>query len=451
MFGRTSQATAYLLDVGTPDVGQVVCADSAQDWHAVKPSVLPLHPSPYLCRPAFDDMFDNSSQCGISETRTDHATPQTSLFLPVDHGASETPAGAVPPPSNLCRERTYDELDDRLLLDAGDSWPSDLAVPFYESCSSNDAVVVSQSASSILQQVMDTTLMPNSEVSPSIAPTAFSESPLFAPWWGFAVYYPNHEGNLGNIWSIDGSELPWSQPHGSSRQHFEIAAHLDDQWSAAETRTETVASNNWIECESLQTSRDGEAGPVSSANGRELLGAPAQALMQDRAVDQEADTTDSPATVEEECGAHITKRILASADAAAPPKTGFVMSWTVQAATSILFGGTNRIVSPWLETCFPAAPFKLTIHALAQTGGKRSFRDAEGQGTVEVKCDTVLSHPVSFLLSLSGDLAAEKSLGPFTHDFGNSSVWRLPDELAAWDLRRVAKETFSVCLEILPC
>jgi len=450
MFGRTSQATAYFLDVGTSDVGEVVCADSAQDWHAAKPSVLPLHPSPHLCRPTFDDMFDSSSRCGISETRTDHTTPQTSLFLP-GHGASETPTGAVPPPpSNLCRELTYDELDDRLLLDVGDSWPSDMVVPFYESCSSNDAGIVSQSASSILQQTMDTTLMPNSEVSSSIAPTAFPELPPFASWWGFALYHPNLEGNVDAMPPIDGSGLPWSQ-HASSRQHFEIAAHLDDQWSAAVTRTETPAFTNWIECESLQTSRDGEAGPVSPANGSEFLDTPAQVLMQDRAVDREADTTNSPATVEEECGAHITQRIEASADAAASPKTGFVMSWTVQATNSILFGGTNRIVSPWLETCFPAAPFKLTIHALAQIGGKRSFRDAEGQGTVEVKCDTVLSHPVSFLLSLCGDLATEKSLGPFTHDFGNSSVWRMPDELPAWDLRQVAKETFSVCLEILPC
>jgi hypothetical protein len=130
--------------------------------------------------------------------------------------------------------------------------------------------------------------------------------------------------------------------------------------------------------------------------------------------------------------------------------TGFCVSWTVQAASSILKSGTSRIVSPWLETCFPAAPFKLTIHALAQSG-KRSFRDAKGQGTLEVKCDKVLPDPVSFVLRFSGDVAVGNSLGPFTHDFRQSSVWRMPGELPAWDLRQVARETIFVCLEILQC
>jgi hypothetical protein len=295
---------------------------------------------------------------------------------------------------------------------------------------------------------METICMPDSEILLSAAPTALSDSTLFTPWWGFALY-PSPEGNSGAMPCIDDGK-PWSEPLAARRQ-FEIAAHLNP-WSAPGTAP--GASTNWIECESAETAPEGREMPICSANGKDFLDIPAQVLMQDHAVQRETDpaTDSSPAVVEAGSGADsITQRIGGTLDSVAPPKTGFVTSWTVQAATSILFGGTNRIVSPWLETCFPSAPFKLTIHALAQAGGKRSFRDAKGQGTVEVKCDTVLSHPVSFLLSLCGDLATEESLGPFTHDFGNSSVWRMPDELPAWDLRLVAKETFSVCLEILPC
>jgi len=131
----------------------------------------------------------------------------------------------------------------------------------------------------------------------------------------------------------------------------------------------------------------------------------------------------------------------------APQHDAFLATWEVVGAQERIHGNENRVVSPWLESCFPGAPLKATLYPSERSGG-RSFKDSRGLVALDVKCDGLLRPtPCVFRFWIARGSGRSCSRGPFLHDFGLDSAWKFPSDQEPLDLSH-HEETLLVTIEI---
>eukprot|EP00450_Noctiluca_scintillans_P009920 CAMPEP_0194491482 /NCGR_PEP_ID=MMETSP0253-20130528/10346_1 /TAXON_ID=2966 /ORGANISM="Noctiluca scintillans" /LENGTH=383 /DNA_ID=CAMNT_0039332225 /DNA_START=58 /DNA_END=1210 /DNA_ORIENTATION=+ len=124
----------------------------------------------------------------------------------------------------------------------------------------------------------------------------------------------------------------------------------------------------------------------------------------------------------------------------------FLATWEVVGAQERIHGNENRVVSPWLESCFPEAPLKATLYPSERSGG-RLFKDSKGLVALDVKCDGLLRPtPCAFRFWIAGRSGRSCSRGPFLHDFGLDSAWKFPSDQEPLDLSH-HEETLLVTIE----
>jgi len=137
--------------------------------------------------------------------------------------------------------------------------------------------------------------------------------------------------------------------------------------------------------------------------------------------------------------------------------------WTVDAKK--LRGHDRVAVSPSFElsdsSLGASLPFKMIITPKMSGVGKGggSFRMANGQGMIQLKCeaprDDLASSPLTFWLSVGGGRGSEAfqvPRGPVQHNFAQSGMRGLPKDLDIWDfngLLDTTSQTFVVCLTVL--
>lgn len=108
----------------------------------------------------------------------------------------------------------------------------------------------------------------------------------------------------------------------------------------------------------------------------------------------------------------------------------------------------QQIVSPEFVVDVPDVgeiPFKMTIHALTKSAGKRcnSFRSAKGRGRIELKCckESSAPLPLTFSIGIGAAARAQPLRGPVTHDFLERSCCGLDAKEELWKLRDAVDET----------
>jgi len=137
--------------------------------------------------------------------------------------------------------------------------------------------------------------------------------------------------------------------------------------------------------------------------------------------------------------------------------------WTVDAKK--LRGHDRGAVSPLFElsdaSLGASLPFKMVISPKVSGVGKggSSFRMANGQGMIQLKCeaprDDLASSPLTFWLSVGGGRGSEAfqvPRGPVQHNFAESGMRGLPKDLEIWDFNGLVdttSQTFVVCLAVL--
>jgi len=129
----------------------------------------------------------------------------------------------------------------------------------------------------------------------------------------------------------------------------------------------------------------------------------------------------------------------------------FRVRWTVDARK--LKGNDKTVVSPPFEIPEKATgTFKMMINPTpSKLKGGATFRNSNGKGSVQLKCDTASESRLLIRFSI-GDGQDEPPRGPLEHNFALNGVCGLPKEVSEWDFTRVVDEaakTFVVCLELL--
>mmetsp|Transcript_132597 Transcript_132597/g.383307 ORF Transcript_132597/g.383307 Transcript_132597/m.383307 type:complete len:431 (+) Transcript_132597:62-1354(+) len=124
--------------------------------------------------------------------------------------------------------------------------------------------------------------------------------------------------------------------------------------------------------------------------------------------------------------------------------------WTVDARK--LKGNDKTVVSPPFEIPSKATgTFKMMINPTpSKLKGGATFRNSNGRGSVQLKCDTASESRLRIRFSIGH--GHEEPRGPLEHNFALNGVCGLPKEVAEWDFTRVVDEaakTFVVCLEFL--
>jgi len=130
--------------------------------------------------------------------------------------------------------------------------------------------------------------------------------------------------------------------------------------------------------------------------------------------------------------------------------------WTVDAGK--LRNHERQAVSPSFELPLASlATSRLVIFPRPNTDGKgsASFKKSGGCGSVHLKCEAS-GGSVSFLVAISDGTTGfdKKPRGPVMHNFADHSTCGLSKDQEQWDFGKAvnqATQTFSVCLDILPC
>lgn len=137
----------------------------------------------------------------------------------------------------------------------------------------------------------------------------------------------------------------------------------------------------------------------------------------------------------------------------------FRIWWTVDSRK--LKGTDREAVSPGFELVLAtgSAQFKMIIRPSSSRDslGGASFRNAQGRGSVEVRClervDETQDQPLRFRLAVGACRTwGEEARGPMEHLFSGRALYKMPEATREWDFSRHAdcqSQTFDVCLEIL--
>jgi len=128
-----------------------------------------------------------------------------------------------------------------------------------------------------------------------------------------------------------------------------------------------------------------------------------------------------------------------------------LVKWTVDARK--LKGNDKTVVSPPFEVLSKAkGTFKMMINPTpSKLKGGATFRNSNGKGSVQLKCDTASESALIIRFSI-GERGEEPPRGPLEHNFALNGVCRLSKEESEWDFTKVVDETaktFVVCLELL--
>lgn len=129
----------------------------------------------------------------------------------------------------------------------------------------------------------------------------------------------------------------------------------------------------------------------------------------------------------------------------------FRVRWTVDARK--LKGNDKTVVSPPFEIPLKAAgTFKMMINPTpSRLKGGATFRNSNGRGSVQLKCDTASESKVRICFSI-GNVPEEPPRGPVEHNFALNGVCGLPKDFAEFDFTKAVDEaakTFMICLDFL--
>jgi serine/threonine protein kinase len=138
---------------------------------------------------------------------------------------------------------------------------------------------------------------------------------------------------------------------------------------------------------------------------------------------------------------------------------GQVQRFVFQVPQSKLTSRENIIVLQMFDVDFEGMKIPFRVHVRARkVHHKRfgqSFRTAQGKGFLELKCETSVLPPASFLLRFAFGIGNNCSLaslrGAVTHDFISGPIGCLPSGDDLWDFKEAvdpASKCFSVCLEV---
>jgi hypothetical protein len=103
---------------------------------------------------------------------------------------------------------------------------------------------------------------------------------------------------------------------------------------------------------------------------------------------------------------------------------------------------------------------RLDLKIVMHPEGHGSFRDSNGRGSIQLKCDTWFesfsSCNFQYRVWLGEGQLMQEPRGPFSHDFSKNSICRLPKDCEIFDFASVLEhaansETFAVFIEILSC
>lgn len=129
--------------------------------------------------------------------------------------------------------------------------------------------------------------------------------------------------------------------------------------------------------------------------------------------------------------------------------------WTVEAKK--LKSGDRGTVSP--PFFLHGAQVKIMMQPKITSEGKggSSFRNSRGNGLLQLKCESNVQKGTSFLVKFNVAVGSDKdkmatARGPIEHDFSNTAVAGLPEDLEVWNFNdwvNPASSTFVVCLEFL--
>eukprot|EP00443_Scrippsiella_acuminata_P023109 CAMPEP_0115320870 /NCGR_PEP_ID=MMETSP0270-20121206/80556_1 /TAXON_ID=71861 /ORGANISM="Scrippsiella trochoidea, Strain CCMP3099" /LENGTH=414 /DNA_ID=CAMNT_0002740711 /DNA_START=28 /DNA_END=1269 /DNA_ORIENTATION=+ len=110
----------------------------------------------------------------------------------------------------------------------------------------------------------------------------------------------------------------------------------------------------------------------------------------------------------------------------------FRVRWTVDARK--LKGNDKTVVSPPFEIPSKAAgTFKMMINPTpSKLKGGATFRNSNGKGSVQLKCDTASESKLAIRFSIGDAGQEEPPRGPLEHNFALNGVCGLPREYAEW-------------------
>ena len=209
------------------------------------------------------------------------------------------------------------------------------------------------------------------------------------------------------------------------------------------------ASTSTSQCAPTQRGHAGHVGPEQSID--QLQSSEARATTQNAGSKKFSPQGDQPLVMAPQVP-HFTHAF--SIDSSV-----FRVHWTLHGKT--LSDKTKQAVSPAFLLSFGKdfenVAFKLMLNIYSkQSAKKKTFKETEGKGRVQLKCEAELASnalPVRFKIGAGIGEYAEPSRNEVQHNFSQSAVAALPLEQDEFDFKKVldpTTNTFTIRLEILP-